>query len=253
MHWKDRAAQSAGEHERYIRDLTAQARADRKAAQVKAFGDALRQILGEEITVEELEVTVDGVIFAWHHEPARHDAYDPHDGRDYVVMVTHCPQCGDRLESGEVSSLADVRRLLNHFVPHDSVHICRAGAGSLYWLGLRDKKGAYLDGGKAYKLRVPQPVPQQLFWSVTVYDSGTRSQIQTDQDKAALRSLVELKDVATTGATELYFGPTAPAGHEGRWIKTTPGKGWFVYFHLYGPEGPAFDGRWRPGDFEEVT
>ena len=58
---------------------------------------------------------------------------------------------------------------------------------------------------------MPQPVPQQLFWSVTVYDSGTRSQIQTDQDKAALRSLVELKDVATTGTTDLYFGPTAPA------------------------------------------
>jgi hypothetical protein len=76
-----------------------------------------------------------------------------------------------------------------------------AGAGSLYWLGLRDKDGAYLDGGKTYQLRVPQPVPQKLFWSVTVYDSGTRSQIQTDQDKAALSSLVELKDVATTGAT----------------------------------------------------
>ena len=44
------------------------------------------------------------------------------------------------------------------------------GAGSLYWLGLRDKDGAYLDGGKTYRLSVPQPVPQKLFWSVTVYD-----------------------------------------------------------------------------------
>ena len=127
-----------------------------------------------------------------------------------------------------------------------------AGAGSLYWLGLRDKDGAYLDGGKTYKLSVPQPVPQRLFWSVTVYDSATRSQIQTDQDKAALRSLVELKDVATTGATDLYFGPSAPAGKEGHWIKTNPGKGWFVYFRLYGPEAPAFDGSWKPGDFEVV-
>jgi hypothetical protein len=50
-----------------------------------------------------------------------------------------------------------------------------AGADSLYWLGLRDKGGAYLDGGKTYKLSVPQPVPQKLFWSVTVYDSATRS------------------------------------------------------------------------------
>jgi hypothetical protein len=125
-----------------------------------------------------------------------------------------------------------------------------AGAGSLYWLGLRDKDGAYLDGGKTYKLLVPQPVPQKLFWSVTVYDSATRSQVQTDQNKAALRSLVELKDAPTTGATELFFGPNAPAGKEGQWIKTNPGKGWFAYLRLYGPEGPAFDGSWRPGDFE---
>jgi hypothetical protein len=127
-----------------------------------------------------------------------------------------------------------------------------AGAGSLYWLGLRDKDGAYLDGGKTYKLSVPRPVPQKLFWSVTVYDSATRSQVQTDQNKAALRSLVELKDAPTTGATELFFGPNAPAGKEGQWIKTNPGKGWFAYLRLYGPEGPAFDGSWRPGDFEEV-
>ena len=33
-----------------------------------------------------------------------------------------------------------------------------------------------------------------LFWSVTVYDPDTRSEIQTDQGQAALRSLFELKD-----------------------------------------------------------
>jgi len=127
-----------------------------------------------------------------------------------------------------------------------------AGAGSLYWLGVRDKKGAFLDGSKTYKLSVPQPVPGKLFWSVTVYDVETRSEVQTDQDKAALRSLFELKDVSTTAPTDLYFGPKAPAGKEGRWIKTIPGKGWFVYFRIYGPEAPAFDGSWKPGDFEVV-
>jgi hypothetical protein len=125
-------------------------------------------------------------------------------------------------------------------------------AGSLYWLGLRDRDGNYLDGGKTYKLTVPQPVPDRLFWSVTVYDAQTRSQVQTDQGKAALRSLFELQDVPQTGTTDLYFGPQAPADQEGRWIKTIPGKGWFVYFRIYGPEQPAFDGSWKPGDFEEV-
>jgi len=125
------------------------------------------------------------------------------------------------------------------------------GAGSLYWLGLRDKSGAYLDGGKPYKLSVPQPVPAKLFWSVTIYDTETRSEILTDQTYAALCSQFELKDAVKTGATELHFGPTAPTGKEQQWIKTIPGKGWFAYFRIYGPEPQAFDGSWRPGDFED--
>jgi hypothetical protein len=126
------------------------------------------------------------------------------------------------------------------------------GAGSLYWLAARDGTGAYLDGGKSYKLSIPQPVPGKLFWSVTAYDAQTRSEVQTDQDKAALRSLFELKDVADDAPTDLYFGPTPPVGHGDRWIKTVPGKGWFAYIRIYGPEQAAFDGRWKPGDFDEV-
>ncbi|SDO98570.1 Uncharacterized conserved protein [Ralstonia sp. 25mfcol4.1] len=127
-----------------------------------------------------------------------------------------------------------------------------AGAGSLYWMAVRDGTGAFLEGGKHYKLTLPQPVPGKLFWSVTIYDAETRSQVQTDQDKAALRSLFELKGVPTNAPLDLYVGPTAPAGKENRWIKTTPGKGWFAYIRIYGPEPAAFDKSWKPGDFEPV-
>jgi hypothetical protein len=128
----------------------------------------------------------------------------------------------------------------------------KAGGGSLYWLGLRDATGAYLDGGSTYTLSVPQPVPGQLFWSVTVYDNETRSEIQTDQGYAALRSMFELEDAAKSTDVVLRFGPTQPATDTARWIKTIPGKGWFVYFRIYGPEPAAFDGSWKPGDFEKV-
>ena len=110
---------------------------------------------------------------------------------------------------------------------------------------------ATIDGGKPYTLQVPLPVPGKLFWSVTVYDAESRSQIQTSQKKAALRSLFELKDVEGRMA-ELHFGPIAPKANESRWIQTIPGKGWFVYFRIYGPEGAAFDGSWKPGDFEKT-
>ena len=37
-----------------------------------------------------------------------------------------------------------------------------------------------------------QPVPAKLFWSVTVYDARTRSEIRTGQNQAAIRSMFEL-------------------------------------------------------------
>jgi hypothetical protein len=129
----------------------------------------------------------------------------------------------------------------------------KPGAGSLYWLGLRDASGAYLDGAGMYRLSVPQPVPQKLFWSVTVYDSETRSQIQNAREQAAVRSLVELRGVEPTAELDLYFGPKAPSRNPARWIQTIPGRGWFAYFRLYGPEPAAFDGSWKPGDFVRVS
>ena len=122
------------------------------------------------------------------------------------------------------------------------------GAGSLYWLACRDANGEYLDGGRTYRLTVPLPVPASLFWSVTCYDSETRSEVVARQGQAALRSLFE--DITPAGAdsVDLYFGPVQPAQAGGRWLQTAPGRGWFCYFRIYGPATSAFDGSWKPGD-----
>ena len=58
-----------------------------------------------------------------------------------------------------------------------------------------------------------------------------------------------MKDLVGDTA-ELLFGPEPPVGKEDRWIQTMPGKGWFVYFRIYGPEQAAFGKIWKPGDFE---
>ena len=43
-----------------------------------------------------------------------------------------------------------------------------------------------------------------------------------------------------------------PAGKEGMWVKTIPGKGWWSAFRIYGPQAPAFDGTWKLNDIAEV-
>jgi hypothetical protein len=128
----------------------------------------------------------------------------------------------------------------------------QAGPGSIYFLAARDAAGAYLDGGGSYVLEVPQPVPARMFWSVTAYDSRSRSQISSPQGKAVLGSLFVDFDREDDGSIALRFGPRPPAGREKQWIRTVPGAAFFLYFRMYGPEAAALNGKWRAGDVTQV-
>lgn len=128
----------------------------------------------------------------------------------------------------------------------------KAGVGSVYLLATKDKNGDYLDGAKGYRLHVPGPIPAGQFWSLTVYDVGYRSEINTDQRKASISSLNDKVITGPDGSVDLYVGGAAPQGYEGQWIKTIPGEGWFVFFRLYGPGEAMFDGTWELADFETV-
>ncbi len=125
------------------------------------------------------------------------------------------------------------------------------GTGSQYLSAFQDNDGNWLDGGKSYRLRVPAKVPVKLFWSVTVYDSESRSMVQTDTNIAALSSYDKLK-TNEDGSVDLYFGPSAPKGYETNWVKTPEGKGFFAMFRWYGPLDPFFDKSWSLPDVELV-
>lgn len=122
------------------------------------------------------------------------------------------------------------------------------GAGSVYWFTARDNTGDYLDGSSSYRLRVPLPVPAGLFWSLTVYDAETRSQISTAQDAAAVRSLFELNGKLDGNHVDIDFGPQQPDDDNATWVQTLPDRGWFVYFRIYGPTAAAFDSTWALDD-----
>jgi hypothetical protein len=126
------------------------------------------------------------------------------------------------------------------------------GSGSIYFLAAADEDGAYLDGGKNYKLILPLPVPAKLFWSVTAYDAETRSQVRSAQNKAVLGSVHGDFEPNLDNTVDLHFGPKMPPGREDSWIQTVPGTGFFLYFRLYGPEPAAFDDSWKLGDLRLI-
>ena len=55
------------------------------------------------------------------------------------------------------------------------------GVGSYYLWAYKDGAGEFLDGAKNYKLHIPSNVPAKDFWSVLVYDSLSRSELQNGQ------------------------------------------------------------------------
>jgi hypothetical protein len=126
------------------------------------------------------------------------------------------------------------------------------GVGQRYLAAYQDKSGAWLDGGKSYKLHVPPNPPAKQFWSVTAYDDETRQMVITPQGRPDISSRKE--DIAKNpdGSIDVYFGPKAPAGHESNWVQTEPGKGWFSYFRFYGPTEAFFDKSWSLTDFERI-
>jgi hypothetical protein len=126
------------------------------------------------------------------------------------------------------------------------------GAGSQYMAAYVDANGDYIDGGQTYKLHLPPNIPINNFWSVTLYDPGTRSLLQTDQSKPSINSFDE-PEKNEDGSYDIYFSPSAPAGKEKNWVKTDPGKGWFTYIRLYGPLEPFFDQTWKPDDILRIS
>ena len=106
--------------------------------------------------------------------------------------------------------------------------------------------------GFSAKLRLPPNVPAKDFWSVIVYDTQTRSMLQTNQRFPTVGSQSKGLQVNADGSVDVYFGPKAPAGQEGNWVQTIPGKAWFTILRLYGPLEPWFNKTWRPDDIRRV-
>jgi hypothetical protein len=125
------------------------------------------------------------------------------------------------------------------------------GEGSQYLVVARDASGAFLDGGNNYQLHLPPNVPVKAFWSVVVYDSMSRSELQNGE---GFPSISQYTGPVTNsdGSVDIYFGPKAPNDKRRNWIKTVEGRGWFPYLRFYSPTEAFFDQSWKPDDLVQM-
>lgn len=122
------------------------------------------------------------------------------------------------------------------------------GKGSDYAMAYLDSNKQPFDGSQLYQLTLPANVPVADFWAITLYDTQTRSLLQTSQAYPSVGS--QTKDFKSNddGTYTLYFGPNAPKGFENNWLETIPGKSWFTALRMYGPEQDWIDKKWRPSE-----
>ncbi len=130
--------------------------------------------------------------------------------------------------------------------------VTHAGAGSDYALGFLDADKKAFDGSKTYKLHLPPNVPVNNFWAVTIYNTQTRSMLQTSQPFPTVGSQSKGFQKNADGSYDVYFAPKAPAGKQDNWLATVPGKSWFTILRMYGPLEPWINKSWRPGEIELV-
>jgi hypothetical protein len=126
------------------------------------------------------------------------------------------------------------------------------GVGSDYAGAYLDSKKKPFDGSKTYKVHLPPNVPVNNFWAVTIYDTQTRSMLQTGQKFPTVGSQTKGIEKNADGSYDIYFAPKAPAGKENNWLQTVSGKSWFVILRMYGPLEPWLNKTWRPSEIELV-
>jgi hypothetical protein len=126
------------------------------------------------------------------------------------------------------------------------------GKGSDYAIAYVDANKKAMDGSKTYKVTLPPNVPVNNFWAFTIYDTQTRSQLQTDQPKPSVGSQTKGFKTNADGSIDVYFSPKAPEGFENNWLQTIPGKSWFTLLRMYGPLEPWLNKTWRPSEIIEI-
>ena len=62
------------------------------------------------------------------------------------------------------------------------------------------------------RLRLPPGIPAKQFWSLVLYDSQTRSMLQTDQQFPSIGSQKKGVAINADSSVDVYFGPTAAVG-----------------------------------------
>jgi len=125
---------------------------------------------------------------------------------------------------------------------------------AFYPFRLADEQGQTLDGSLfKYALRFDKGrfPPQKAFWSITMYDAGTRLLIENPIDRYLVNSASELKE-NPDGSADIHIQYESPGkDKESNWLPAPDGP-FYMIMRIYYPTKEALDGTWQPPQVRRV-
>ena len=101
------------------------------------------------------------------------------------------------------------------------------GIGPQYASTVDDANGDTLDGAQTYTLTLPAPIPVATFWAIEIYDTQTRSLLQTDNPYPSINNRLTDLHTEPNGDVIIHFGPQPPTTTgDVNWLRTIPAKSW---------------------------
>ncbi|MFN3371728.1 MAG: DUF1214 domain-containing protein [Sphingomonadaceae bacterium] len=118
---------------------------------------------------------------------------------------------------------------------------------AVYWSATVDSQGRELDGANRYRLRIPEPVPADAFWSLTLYQrlpDGRLFFIDNPLDRYAIGNRTPGLVRDADGTLSITLAAADP-GQGAIWLPMPQAGPFTLVFRAYRPQAPIRDGKWR--------
>jgi hypothetical protein len=138
-----------------------------------------------------------------------------------------------------------------------SMTVPRPGGAQGYVAKFEDSDGERLKGEERYVMEFDSQPPQEMFWSLTIYDPDTRVLLDNrdleDGSDVTVDSMNNKPKLNADGSFVVMLGPdAAPEGWASNYVRTLPGRGWFPYIRAYGAKKEFFDGTYQLPNIHRV-
>lgn len=106
-----------------------------------------------------------------------------------------------------------------------------------------DSEGNALSGANTYTIRFDSPPPNDAFWSLTVYDGGTKMLVENPLDRFKLGSDTPGLKTDANGGLTVTVSSKSPED-QANWLPAPEG-GFYIILRIYQPREEIIDGEWK--------